>query len=324
MNLGNHILPVLGNKPLDEITRQMAKDFILSKIDDKKMSSKYKKNDGKTLAISTVHNIMRTARYVMNCVKDDGIIQSNPFEGIGKFLSLKRTKDNIHPLNEKEVPVLLHIVKKVYPEWYPLFLTAIRAGLRKGELICLKWEDLDFVNRFIWARRTLRRDGTVKDTTKTGRTRRADMSIELTEALRGLKYEKAHNGSMKEWVFTNGAGNKIDESKISKILKECLKKAGLRVIRVHDLRHTYASLLIQNGASLAYIKDQMGHASIQTTVDVYGHLVPGANKHEVDKLDEILRKNAPYTHPEEVESLPESKKSLKNQKPVVGFEPTTC
>jgi len=113
-----------------------------------------------------------------------------------------------------------------------------------------------------------------------------------------------------EWVFTNSAGNRIDQSKISKILKESLTKAGLRIIRVHGLRHTYASLLIQNGASLAYVRDQMGHARIQTTVDVYGHLVPGANKHEVDKLDDILRKNAPYTHPADIDSLIEIPQTL--------------
>ena len=311
-NFKNHILPVLGSKALDEITRQMAKDFILAKIDDKKLASKYKRDDGKTLTVSTVHNIMRTARYIMNCAKEDGIIQTNPFEGMGKLLSLKKTKENIHPLNEREVPLFSQVVKRDYPEWYPFFLTAIRTGLRKGELICLKWEDLDFANRFIWVRRTLRRDGTVKDTTKTGKTRRVDMSIELTEVLRSLKFEKEQGNEQMEWLYSNSAGNRIDQSKISKILKECLIRAGLRVIRVHDLRHTYATLLIQNGASLAYIKDQMGHASIQTTVDVYGHLVPGANKHEVDKLDEILRKNAPQTHPTDIDSLPEIPQTLDN------------
>jgi integrase len=65
---------------------------------------------------------------------------------------------------------------------------------------------------------------------------------------------------------------------------KCLTKAGLRRIRFHDLRHTFASLLIQNGESLAYVKDQLGHASIKMTVDVYGHLVPGANREAVNRL----------------------------------------
>ena len=69
-----------------------------------------------------------------------------------------------------------------------------------------------------------------------------------------------------------------------------LEKAGLRQIRLHDLRHTYASLLIGQKESLAYIQQQRGHASIQTTVDVYGHLVEGGNRSAVDRLDVVIRK----------------------------------
>lgn len=65
-----------------------------------------------------------------------------------------------------------------------------------------------------------------------------------------------------------------------------LAKAGLRRIRIHDLRHIFASILIQNGESLVYVKEQMGHHSIQITVDTYGHLVPGANRQAVDRLDD--------------------------------------
>ena len=66
-----------------------------------------------------------------------------------------------------------------------------------------------------------------------------------------------------------------------------LAKAGIRRIRLHDLRHTFGSLLIQNGASIVYVKEQMGHSSIQVTVDTYGHLIPGANVSFVDRLDEV-------------------------------------
>jgi len=64
-----------------------------------------------------------------------------------------------------------------------------------------------------------------------------------------------------------------------------LTKAGLRNIRLHDLRHTFGSQLIQSGASIVYVKEQMGHSSIQVTVDTYGHLIPGANVSFVDRLD---------------------------------------
>ena len=72
----------------------------------------------------------------------------------------------------------------------------------------------------------------------------------------------------------------------SRVWSKLLAKAGLRRIRIHDLRHTFASLLIQQGESLAYVKEQMGHHSIRVTVDVYGHLVPGGNKAAVDRLDD--------------------------------------
>jgi integrase len=65
-----------------------------------------------------------------------------------------------------------------------------------------------------------------------------------------------------------------------------LEAAGLRRVTFHALRHTYASLLIQSGASLAYVKEQLGHGSIQVTVDTYGHLIPGANISWIDLLDE--------------------------------------
>jgi integrase len=64
-----------------------------------------------------------------------------------------------------------------------------------------------------------------------------------------------------------------------------LAKAGFPSLRIHDLRHTFASLLIQQGESLAYVKEQLGHHSIRITVDTYGHLVPGGNRQAVDKLD---------------------------------------
>ena len=65
-----------------------------------------------------------------------------------------------------------------------------------------------------------------------------------------------------------------------------LAKAGIRKVRLHDLRHTFGSLLIQSGVPIVYVKEQMGHSSINVTVDIYGHLVPGGNRQAVDRLDD--------------------------------------
>ncbi|MGW8286045.1 MAG: tyrosine-type recombinase/integrase [Candidatus Deferrimicrobiaceae bacterium] len=84
-----------------------------------------------------------------------------------------------------------------------------------------------------------------------------------------------------------------------KTFLSCLKKAGLIQVRFHDLRHTFASWLIANGDSLAYVKDQMGHHSIQITVNTYGHLIPGANRQAVNRLAQMVENPQPIRNREE-------------------------
>lgn len=105
----------------------------------------------------------------------------------------------------------------------------------------------------------------------------------------------------------------------------CLEHAGLRRIRFHDLRHTFGSLLNQDGASLAYVKEQMGHSSIQVTVDTYGHLLPGANIAWVDRLDSAATsQQLPATPAQpEAESQPGDSLEMKELVAAVGLEPTT-
>ncbi len=88
------------------------------------------------------------------------------------------------------------------------------------------------------------------------------------------------------WVFPSAAGTPLHKSTFERrVFHPLLKQAGLRHVRFHLLRHTFASRLLQNRESPVYVKDQLGHHSIQVTVDIYGHLFPGANKAAVDRLD---------------------------------------
>jgi integrase len=100
-------------------------------------------------------------------------------------------------------------------------------------------------------------------------------------------------GTIPEWVFVNSEGKPFDKKMSETAFYKALERAGLRKVRIHDLRHTYASFLIQAGESLPYIRDQMGHHSIKVTVDIYGHLVPGGDKEAVDGLDDVLEEDAP-------------------------------
>ncbi len=88
------------------------------------------------------------------------------------------------------------------------------------------------------------------------------------------------------WLFQNTAGEPMDDSKVRKVFSKLLAKAGLAQRNLHFLRHTFASLLLQQGESLKYVQDQLGHSSIKMTCDTYGHLVPGGNRQAVDRLDD--------------------------------------
>jgi len=116
----------------------------------------------------------------------------------------------------------------------------------------------------------------------------------LTEHRRVLVAEALKAGRpMSEWVFPSEEETALDAANLRKTFSLRLKKAGLRQIRFHDLRHTFASWLIGNEESLAYVKDQMGHHSIQITVDTYGHLIPGANREAVNRLAAMVENPQP-------------------------------
>jgi integrase len=177
---------------------------------------------------------------------------------------------------------------------------ALRAGLRRGELVAVQWGDIQFgkderdPNRFIVVQHNyVRREHT---TTKSKKSRRVDMSRELRRVLTELRdrhlleaFLEGKNDISDELLFPSPEGSILDPDNLyHRYFRPVLTKSGLRKIRLHDLRHTFGSLLIQSGASIVYVKEQMGHSSIQVTVDIYGHLIPGANVSFVDRLDEAL------------------------------------
>jgi integrase len=133
------------------------------------------------------------------------------------------------------------------------------------------------------------------------------MSPQLTEALLALEAESKKKGlvlglgGLPEFVFTNEAGNMLDKNNWRRrVFDGVLKDARLRTIRIHDLRHTYATLRISKGDNIADVSGQLGHHSVKLTLDVYFHWMPGKRKSEVDGLDRSIftLSDAPPAHPE--------------------------
>jgi integrase len=275
--LKNHVRPVFDKILLQDITRGKIKNFLLDKI-----------NQG--LATDTVKHIRSVISGVLDSALDDEIINSNPALGVKKVFPKKTDNDSINPLTPEELQHLLDTVAEHFPDQYPLFLLLARTGVRIGEALAVKWGDIDFSGRFIEINRSIVRGYISKP--KNGKTRRVDMSQHLADTLKLYRHDckkkglKMGQGSLPKYLFMNSAGGMIDTHNWRRrVFKKVLVKAELRTIRIHDLRHTYATIRINAGHNINDVSGQLGHSSLKMTLDTYTHWMPGKQKSEVDELD---------------------------------------
>ena len=286
-----HLIPRFGHLPLDQVTRTSVKSFLAEVVRSAK------------LARNTIRNVCACLRALLGQAVEDGLLVTNPAVRLGRFNQVKAEGRKVEFLTHEEAERFLTAAKEHCPDRHPLFLTALRAGLRLGELLALEWDDIQFgdsaedKNRYILVRHNIVRG---EDTTpKSKKSRRVDLSKDLRRDLLAFRDEHLlqvmergefdEHGQPKvcKLVFPSETGGPLDSRNLyHRGFLPCLQAANLRRVTFHALRHTFASLLIQKGASLAYVKEQMGHSSIQITVDTYGHLIPGGNIAWIDRLDE--------------------------------------
>jgi integrase len=311
--LRQYLRPRFGTKRLTEIKRDDVKSMMNGLI-------------AKELSRNTIRNALCVIRGIFNYAIEDGVLESNPAARLGRFTRTAKGEETKGvALTPVEAHQFVEAAKVVCPDYEALFLTALRAGLRRGELVALQFGDIQFgrddedSNRFMIVQHNyVRREHT---TTKSKKSRRVDLSRELRRVLIEVRDKRlleaflnGKNDISEELVFPSPDGSILDPDNLyHRFFLPVLAKAGIRKIRLHDLRHTFGSLLIQSGASIVYVKEQMGHSSIQVTVDTYGHLIPGANVSFVDKVDELpkqeekttLHQSAPETHQAQNDVEPE-------------------
>ena len=150
-----------------------------------------------------------------------------------------------------------------------VFTVAAFTGLRLGELRALRWEDVDFSKRLVHVRRSY--TAKALDTPKSGRVRSVPLIDQAARVLDELSRREHFTGE-DDLVFTNTVGGVLDDSKLRKRFKGALARAGLKRLRLHDLRHTFGTLAVQ-AFPLSDVRAYMGHADIQTTM-IYVHHVP--------------------------------------------------
>ena len=235
--------------------------------------------------LSTLRRIITTFNQVMKYAVRHRCIDYNPAR------DAERPRDqggeeklHIRILVPEEINVFLDAESDL--KYKTLLRLAIFSGARQGEILGLKWTDVDWFNNQIHIQRTYNHGKWYRPKSKTSN-RKIDLGPTMMSELK--KWTLACPPSDLDLIFPNETGNPLDQSNMLKsCFYPCLKKAGIERIRFHDLRHTYASLLIEQGENIKYIQNQLGHSSPTVTLDVYAHLMKPTNQESACKLENTV------------------------------------
>lgn len=199
-------------------------------------------------------------------------------------------------LTPEELKDLLEVAST--NRFYPAVYTAVSTGLRQAELLGLRWRDIDLNLQSISVCQVLYKHRGIcefKEPKTSHSKRRVGMTAKLADYLTEYKGESEslslHLGRLlkpDDLVFSNDEGKPIDPYVLSHNFARIVKKAGLKNMRFHDLRHTFASLMLLRGAKPKVISEALGHASVAFTMDVYSHIIEGMQSEAMVLLDEVL------------------------------------
>lgn len=176
------------------------------------------------------------------------------------------------------------------PQHKALITVAALTGMRRGELLALSWADVDYLNNRLFVRRAV--SGGKISMPKSRYSRRLiSVPRSVMELLR--EHEAGQSAELPQnplnLVFPNQSGNLMDHSSLFRYcFWPTLKRAGLPRRRFHDLRHSFASMLINRGENIKYVQRVLGHSSVQITLDVYGHLLPDVGREAAERLEELF------------------------------------
>jgi integrase len=296
-----HLLPYFGDTPLGQVSSQqilayraarLEESERLEKIRDAEIDRRRQRRPGKRVPLPrplsrtsiNYHVVVLSAMLKAACAA--GRIPKNPAQGIKKLPVGANREDHMRVLNPAQVRAFLAAASD---DVRPLFTAAVLTGLRLGELLALRWDDVDLDGAVITVRRSRRRirgeDGYEfeEGQPKSKKSRRVEIGRDVVQTLRALPSRFAGGR-----VFER-AGRPYDpHNLVKRDFRRALRRADLPKIRFHDLRHTYAALLIAAGANVKYVQQQLGHASITTTLNTYGHLLPKEFRDETDRLSRLV------------------------------------
>jgi integrase len=281
-----HLRPVFGEMRLGVIARRDVESYLTMKRETGTRRSK-KGKPRVPLSVTTINYGLSVLKFILGDAVKQSVLTENPATAVKPLRSPDHDdRDTMQVLTPKEIARLLDVADEPYRSLYRL---AVYSGMRRGEICALRWSDVDLHKNVVHVRRTR---GRVKDgdgyrvmegPVKTRASRRTiDVSRPVLLALPGSDVEG-------DYVFRNRDGGPLDPDNLDRAFKRHLTAAGLPSVRLHDLRHTHASLLIAAGVHPKAIQARLGHTSITTTLNTYGHLMPSAFQGVGEKLDGLLR-----------------------------------
>jgi len=249
--------------------------------------------------VRSIPNFLRTLRAVFSWAIVEGIVTVNPCLAPSKIFKVEAPYQGDY-LRPEEITIYLDAMKEKSPRYHAFFRLLVFTGLRIGEAIALSWQDVDLHGRFIEIRRSSWRG--ILTSPKSGISRRVNISEKMVNTLvehRRLLSAEALKAkrSLSDRVFVNEAGQPLDDSKMRKVHAAALAAAGLRYLRVHALRSTNTSNIIQAGVSVYNASKILGHSDTSTTERHYAHLAPGVLREIPEILERfIYEKSAPLAH----------------------------
>jgi integrase len=248
------------------------------------------------LSARTVRYIHTTLHKALKQAVMDGLIPHNATDAVKPP---QPTREEMHPLTPEQAKVLLQTAHEAGDRLEALYVLAIHTGLRQGEILGLKWDDVDLEDGSLQVRRTLAitKSGPVFTSPKTTSSRR---SLELTsQALEAVKHHLERQlaeidrvGSL--WsenglIFASETGEPLNRHNLTRrSFKSLLKRAGLPQIRFHDLRHTCATLLLTRNMNPKIVSEMLGHSTIAITLDTYSHVLPNMRNQAAAAMEEAL------------------------------------
>ena len=281
----NHIKPNIGNLPIEKLTALQLQKFYKKLLTEGRVPRIEAEKQSKGLSVKTVRNIHQVLSSAMDMAVKHKLILTNPADGCELPKADRREMQTLHA---DQLGAFLREAK--YSGVYELYYLDLATGLRRGELLGLKWEDIDLDRGMIHVRRQIYRiNGEVREMPL--KTMHAYRSIPISDDMAALLRDMKERGRS-EYVFPSPSGGPLSPDSVLNMLHRVLKRAGLPSVRFHDLRHTFATLALQNGVDIKTVSGILGHYSAGFTLDTYAHVTTAAQKEAANTMGRILHISA--------------------------------